>query len=343
MPMGNQTIEQASATARVLAYGEAKRKKTWWAIQAAMAGFNVLLLDGDKGHEIINQIPEKNDAPWKHRVRIIQCADTFSKPVFCDLVTRFLNGATIRWNDTTNKIVPTGGKIEEAHAHFVLEASKLGENDILVLDSWTSFIHSLHLNYCIEADVNILTVQKDDQTWNGYEYSGRISNFVIGKTKGLKCHVVVIAHEQKDELTVPKRNDRTGKMERELTGEVRTTIASASKNHARSVAASFSDVLYFNMHGATNYVDARADQFRLGGSRNINAEKMLDQFHLGDMLKQLGHAPKKDAPMPGCVYYAPGELNKQMAPVPTKAEGVITPQAEGKKVGFTLGSPTPGK
>jgi hypothetical protein len=336
MPLGNETIQEASATFRGLLYGMPKTKKTWWAMTAAMAGFNVLFLDGDKGHEIINKMPEDaKTGKWKHRVRIIACSDTLKKPVFCDFATRFLDGKTIKWDDHDNRILALGEQPNPEHAHFVLEAAKLTSNDVLVTDSLSSMVVSLNQNFYNETSMDMTKVNKEENTRGCYEYSGRLLNFMISKLKGLSSHSVLIAHEGIHEVTTPAKNDKTGKWDRAPTGEVNTIIQSSSRNHAASIAGNFSDVLYFNMHGNTHYIDARPSEHRVGGSRSLNKEFMLSDLSLGQILNELGHHAAPDSDMPGCIYYAPGELQGSVA----RAVGsTIAPNAQ-KTVGFQLGKP----
>lgn len=335
MPMGNLTIEAASAHLRGLFYGKPKTMKTWWALTAAMAGFNVLLFDGDMGHEIINKMPDTGDdgKPWKHRVRIIACGDTLKKPVFCDVLTRFLDGKTIKWDDTLSELRPLGDKLRDGSSHFVLEATKMTPNDVVIVDSWTALCTSLQHNFYNETSLDITKVQKDGNTRGLFEYTGRLASFILKRLKGLDCHVIVIAHEGVHELSKPIFNSQTGKWDREPTGEVNTIIQSTSRNHSASIAGDFSDVLYFNLHGNTNYIDGKATEDRVGGSRSINKEFMLKDLSLGAQLRALGHNPVPDAEMPGCMFYGPGELGASSQPT---SGGVIVPSTE-KKVGFSLG------
>ena len=71
---------------RILMYGNAHTKKTWWAGKAAEAGYNVLLIDGDNNWHILRQIK----AEAQKRIQILSMSDNRGRPIFASALTRLL-------------------------------------------------------------------------------------------------------------------------------------------------------------------------------------------------------------------------------------------------------------
>ena len=90
-------------------------------------------------------------------IRIINCFDTINKSVFSDFVARLLRGDTVYWNDDDNK---RASRVEPANNTFVLNASKLTANDVLVLDSWTAIVWSTTVNMADEKDIDLSDAAK---------------------------------------------------------------------------------------------------------------------------------------------------------------------------------------
>lgn len=317
MPYGDQ-LEDVQI--RIMEFGRPKLKKTWWAMQAAAAGFNVLLLDGDKGAGIVKQV----DSSIRRRLRIIECADKLNVPVFADFITRFLAGHTIRWDDTDNKVIPTIQVPKPDHAHFIIDATKLTLNDVVVLDSWSALVVSYTWQYFMENGLDLNKEPKDK--WGNFRYSDRMLNWVLSAIKALPCHVIVIAHEMTNEETEPVKNQE-GKVEKILTGEVNIQADSSSRNHGGKLPKHFSDILYFYKKGTHIYIDTRAIEGRDGGSRLIYDDREWSKLQFTDFVKASGLVYEQDAPMPGCVYFAPGEMQTALPAQKAVVLGQTKPQA----------------
>lgn len=317
MPYGDQLND---LQIRLMLFGRPKLKKTWWAMNAAAAGFNVLLLDGDKGAGIIQQVNHN----IRRRLRIIECADKLNVPVFADFITRFLAGHTIRWDDTDNRVIPTIQVPNPTHAHFIIDATKLTLNDVVVLDSWSSLVVSFVWQYHMENGIDLNKEPKDK--WGNFRYSDRMLNWILSAIKAIPCHVIVIAHEMTNEETEPKHNQE-GKIERVLTGEINIQADSSSRNHGGKLPKHFSDILYFHKKGTHIYVDTRAIEGRDGGSRLIYDDREWDKLQFTDFVKASGLEFQQDAPMPGCVYFEPGMMQTALPPAKTVVLGQTKPQA----------------
>lgn len=298
MPRASDQVENNEFLLRVLAYGPAKARKTWWAATAAEAGFNVLLINGDDGTQVL-----KNLSPEAlSRIRIIDCYDVFGNPRMAEFMTRFLKGGPVYWDDTVGKTVPVG-VFKETSAHFLLEAKKLGPSDVLIVDSWTALADGVTLKLCNDMNVDLSDGNKLE--WDLYGPAGRLLTWMLQQLVGLSCHCILIAHQDNYEKA---KKDARGKLTAEIEFS-RLQVKSSSRPHAMTIPKFFSDVLYFNMIGTNYYIDTAAHALRDGGCRGIPPKNWAwKELSFGELCRQ-AHAILKTAPvedMPAAIYYPAG-------------------------------------
>lgn len=300
MPTLDTMIDDKQMLLRVLAYGPAKAKKTWFAGTAAEAGFNVLMLNGDDGHHILKNI--RRDA--QKRIRIINCFDKLSSPQMGAVAVRMLRGDRVLWDDTDNKMIKLP---VEGHGHFILDTSKLTPRDVLLIDSWTALQWSIKWNSAMQKNVDLSDDSDNKPDWEVYGDSGRLLDWCLAQISGLNCHVIVIGHS---EIYEKYKKDSKGKQTAEIEFS-RTQPISSSRAHAMKLAKYFSDVLYFQMIGNQYYIDTGARADRDSGSRNVEPKNWKWEELSFGKLCELANAtlPAADAPveMPAAAYYAPGE------------------------------------
>lgn len=298
MPYGQDYNDEQM---RLLYFGKAGLRKTWHALNAAATGLNVIVFDGDKGVGIIKQV----DPSIRSRIRIISCADQLNKPVFADLLVKFLSGYTIRWDDTANEIVPTIKHPTPTHGHFVIDATKLTKNDLLIIDSWSAIVSSLTWQYFFEKGIDLSKEPPDK--WGLFRYQDRMLSWILSALKSIRANVIVIAHEFTNEETEPtKKTD--GTVERLLTGETNIQADSSSRNHGGKLPKHFSDVLYFYKRGTHVYIDTRTIEGRDSKSRLVYADDTWEKMQFDLFLKASGLQFEPDADMPGCQWFAPGTI-----------------------------------
>lgn len=293
MPPANKAIE-AGHFLRAFIYGQDKTKKTWWALKAAEAGFNVVLLDCDGGSQIVNQIDEKA----RERIMIVDIVDTLERAVAAEFIAMFLREAnTFTWDEDAKQFTLTPNP---KHAHLVVDAKALDKNTVLVLDSWTALAASTTFRYALEQRIDLSDADKTD--WDGYGWQGRFLTFVLMKLKALRCHVIVIGHE-----TTYEKRAADGK----TIVWSKTVPVSSSNNHALTIGKNFNDVLRFRALSSTVFkIEASASSDSAGGSRAL-APTTYDWAACPPevLFKNLGvFAPEDLEPQTAFRWFAPGEV-----------------------------------
>lgn len=302
-------IKQEHKLVQLLIYGIAKVKKTWWAAGAATAGYNVILLNGEKGgYEIINHVLSTQEQSF---ITVIDAVDKFHDATFIKTLAMLAKGQDVVWD--IDKRMPAEGSCDLEHEHFVLNLSKLTPNDVVILDSMTALAHSSTLQVAKEQGIDLSDAKKPQ--WDYFGYQARIMDWLIGQFRAFPCHLIVIGHEVTYEKRKPDPNDRTGK--REVIDWVRRQPASCSNPHGMKLAKEFADILYFyRISGETIKIDTRGEKDRDGGCRNleprlydwaINSNKD-NELSFDKVAHLVGATPSKDNPeTPGLKYFPAGE------------------------------------
>jgi hypothetical protein len=339
MPPADIAAKSPHERLRVLAYGKAKTKKTWWAAQAAEAGFNVILIDGDDGAHIVRNIRADAQA----RIQIVNVVDTLDRPVFCDFMARMLaqraNNEVI-WNEVTRAAQLPTTKANPEHSYYVIDVRKFTANDVLVIDSWSALVDSLMMRFAVEQKIDLADAKKTE--WEGYGFSGRLATFFLAQLHALPCHVVVISHESvyEKKKNVDKGNGRI----EQIVEYTRTQPVSTSNPHAMQLAKHFSDVLHFTQVNELTYkINAGGEQYRDGGSRNVPPRKYNwpegkdseAELSFARLVQALGYAlPENVSVSAGCRWYAPGDDSFSLASkVPPRTPTGPTPLTGGAQGG----------
>lgn len=246
---------------RSMFFGEPKTKKTWFSVKkTAEAGYNVLLLNADKGlgREIIKDIePEA-----LKRIHVIDCADAGPFANFSFFMTYLLKGETIIWDDDDNKLARLTQNKE--HNHYIIKPKLLTSKDVIIVDSYTKLVLSLILQYATENGIDLSKADRTD--WDGYGWEGRLLDWMLGQLTLFDCNWIWIAHDGLHEKRVKDPNNP----KREIVVSTSIHPKSSSRPHALTVSENFNDILYFFAgEDAEIYIDTRKLHNRDGGSRNI--------------------------------------------------------------------------
>lgn len=312
MPMGDAVID---FLLHQLYYGEPKTRKTWKSMQAAEQNFNVLIFDGDDGSQIVNQI--RPDA--KKNIRIIACGDRMDYPVFSDTIVRFLGGMNVLWDDTENRMATPMDNYDPTHAYFQLNSSKLTNNDVAVLDSWTALQFSAKWRWMLDNGHDITSGQRPADGFGMYSYTDMILDWILKAWNKLPCHTIIIAHKQTIDVVKKMATGSTDNKGRPIvaqvpTGSQKTVPISASKPHAEKLAKEFSDILDFQKVGSHIYIDTTTTEGRDGGSRTLHGNFAWEEITMAVMLAPLGiKPPESPQDMPACLYFPPGAQTEEQA------------------------------
>lgn len=317
MPKGDNISE---LNARLLAYGKAGLRKTWWAMEAAKYGFNPIVFDGDRGGAIASKL----DPAIRGRIDIINCGDTVSAAQFANIVLKFVQNETIVWDDVDNKALIPGGKWKPDHAHYVLDMSKLTKDDVLILDSWDALMTSIQHTKFKEDGEDVFASKVGDLR-GVFGYQSRIGTAILNKLRALPCQVIVIAHEAINEITEPKYNEKKDQVDRIPTGEIYTQPLSSSRAHGQTLSDKFTDVLYFYMRGPRIRISTKPDEEREGKSRLVYVDDEWEKVTFKQFTDALGYTPQGIGGK-ACMYYPAGESPQTSAQ--QKATSAPLPQQE---------------
>jgi len=274
---------------------------------AAEAGFNVVLLDGDDGSQVVRQLPPK----VQEKVLVVDVRDLIDRAVFKEFLAVFVRAkANFYWNEQERKADYRTFNPESSYIKF--NPSLLTQNDVLILDSWKAFTKSTLLAYVLANDLDLSDAEKEE--WPGYSYQSLFQDFVLKSMHCLKCHVIVIGHE-----TVYEKWDRRNKKEPKLLSR-KTQIVSSSGPHAKTVMTEFTDILYVERLGPSTFtINTGGDTDRIGGSRLIEPRVFqYDALPVTALLEKIG-AKSTGEPCHGAQWFSSGkELSeiKQNSPTP---------------------------
>ncbi len=271
---------------RVLAFGPAKVKKTWWAAKAADAGFNVLLLDGDDGSQILTQVDKES----LEKIHVIDIVDKQEMPVMCHFITRFLKGDPFMWEEEDKSVLLRTASAVEDRSYYIFNPSKLTPHDVVIIDSWSALCWSLAWRWYKENNVKVDDAdQAKTSQWSGYRWSGAMASWMLKQIKTLNCHVIVIGHQSVYE----KRHDEivNGKT-KQVVEWSRTQVKSISGPHGLELAKEFSEVLFFSVNGSRFSIDSKSYKDRDGGCRVIPPKLWnWEELQFGDIIKMAGISP----------------------------------------------------
>lgn len=251
--------EPQNSLARIMIYGAPKTRKTWWAIGAATAGFNTILLDGDDGHHIVSQIPDEA----RQRIGILKLVDDFDNAHFYNFLVRLSRGKDFAINETTRKAVianqPKQWKDEDPHV--LVRPKHLTRNDVIIIDSWTALCSSMSRHY--NKANQVVDIDAEKQEWDDYAWAKRFSSKLLSYLHALPCHVVVICHSH-----IYEKYEGQGR-NRKLISQTEQPVSYSGPQGA-ILAKEFSDILYTYMdHMKNNKISTRKLHDRAGGSRTF--------------------------------------------------------------------------
>lgn len=219
---------------RIFAYGREKSKKTWWAARACELGFNTILINGEKGGtQIVKNIPAKA----REKLLIVNVVNTPTRAIFAAFMANLCRpGNVFTWDEQDSCTIFGLRNIQHSFVEF--DVTKLTENDVVIIDSWTTLAASVFFAYAIEHKIDLTNAAREE--WDGFGWEGRFLDFVLNSISTWPCHVIVIGHA----VVYEKYNDKKGS-ERKLLSATTQPISSSGP-HASKVCNKFNDVLYFD-------------------------------------------------------------------------------------------------
>lgn len=236
MPRMDDSIDN-NETAHMLIYGAPKTRKTTWALNAALHGFNVIYADTDHSFHIAKSLPLEARKRIYH-LDLRSPEGKFENAGALALV-KAVEQSALYYDETTRKYTPAR-KIEPDNDIALLDFSKMTSKDVLVVDSWTAVCQQLALSQRPVLDATSLHKLE----WDDYAKIRLVlDNFLMNLTK-LPCHVIVVGHS---ETYAKRRPDADPKSKpNEAVEQVRMQPVSITRAHGEGLAGQFSDALYFD-------------------------------------------------------------------------------------------------
>lgn len=239
-------IHASHALIKALIIGDPKAGKTDWAVRAAEAGFNVLLMDGDVAIQTVQQLSQAA----KERIFYMDVSDNLvgeSDPRMIETVAGFMTSSRFLWNDRTQREFSAirDPKTEDGFAAdeiWEFRPAKLNENWVFIPDSWTTLAYSAMIAKANDMGESLADVEKIERGI----YSGvgnRLTN-IAATIQKMPCHVIVPGHSEQYEKTKSPEN-KTVKEVKETEKIIEWTKMipkSSSKPHGLTLGKFFSDV-----------------------------------------------------------------------------------------------------
>lgn len=297
MPMADTYDEDYGRPTRTFLYGPDKTKKTWWALRAAEAGFNVVLIDGDDGASINKQLPIEA----RKRILIIDAVNTTNVQTFARFVATFMRGKPFVWDEKAKSSLLPNSKLNPERSYVYFDVSKLTTNDVVILDSWTRLASSLLLEWANENNVDLTAVEKESDNFSLLNYQSRYLDFTLSKIATFPCHFIAIGHE-----TVYEKYEGKGKDRKMI--EQKTQPFSSTGPHAKKIGAHFSNILRFTKLSDLAFrIDAGGDANTMGGCRQLKPEKFdWKAISPATIFKAVGFEGNPNQKCEGAVYIPPG-------------------------------------
>jgi hypothetical protein len=288
MPASHQLIH-------ALICAEEKAGKTTWLLQAAEAGFNVLLLDGDVAQQRIAELsPEA-----KARIFYMDVSDRLvgdADPRMIRIVANLFTSTVFLWNDSKQDMYsPTkdphdpesGACLDEI---WEIRPGRLDHTWVLGIDSWTTLQYSAKLDKAASLGVDIADVEKIER--NIYSGVGnRLTNIAVTQQKA-PCHTVVLGHPTQYE----KRKSQDNMTVREATRENEQIIEwtkmipiSSSNPHGFTIGKFFSDIGWIDVSptGKRTIDFTKTSRRTSGGNLDSKGDPKVDH-RFEDLVRKVG-------------------------------------------------------
>lgn len=252
MPLATDFVTQPELI-RAFVYGFDKTKKTTWALEAAKAGYRVLLLDFNKGANVLRHFPKE----ILNKIYILSFADG-PHDNFCSIASAaILRNLDFYFHEQKRLISPR--RIAGAYHCNLCD---FGTDTVIVFDGYTDIVKSSLKQFAKEQNLDLSEAEK--QEWPGFGWQGRYLTWVISRIKTItNCHTITIGHSTVYEK---HKKDSQGKQLPEIEFTRRQPVSS-SNPHGMTITSEFNEVMYFSIQNSVNFIDVKSSDEQCGGSR----------------------------------------------------------------------------
>lgn len=342
MPRGNN-MQNSTAVPLIHAMilGDEKVGKTTWLLEAAEAGFNILMLDGDVASQRIADL----SPAAQERIFYMDVSDDLvgeHDPRMIHTVATLMTSSKFLWNDTKQREYSrakdshdeeTGACLDEI---WEIRPAKFDHNWIIGIDSWTTLSYSAMLDKAMDLGVDIAMIEKAEQ--NMYQGVGnRLTNIAIVQQKA-PCHTVIIGHGDQYEKQANPDKTTAGavKMKDKIIEWTKMIPKSSSRPHGYTLGKFFSDIgwLESDKWGKRKIDFTKTSERTSGGNLNSKGDPKSDHRFI-DLVKKIGGAAPSGDMGEGLIIHPPGTF------LPAAAKPALALGAKPKAATPALESPKP--
>ena len=291
MPRMNDT-SGASTLAKLLLIGDGKLGKTYYAALAAKAGFNVLYLDGDVGAATISSMVKSGalTSDEASRIYLLDIRDTIMGGMrdtkMTESIDELFSSIVVRWNDTLQRMA----KRNDTGEIWELRLGKMGQNDLLIVDSWTGYTDSLMLAVARANNVDISTA-KTPEMRPVYQGASLKATQTLQVIRSVPCHVIVIAHpDEYSHMTNPEGRKVGAINEKDKTIDWTKMIPkTTSKPQGLLMSKYFTDVAWIELSpdGKERRLNFKPKNDRVSGG-HFDDIKSIEEYSFANLVKQIG-------------------------------------------------------
>jgi len=281
-----------STLMKLLLVGDSKIGKTYYAALAAKAGFNILYLDGDVGATTISSMVRSGilSAEDASRIYLIDCRDTIAggkrDTRFVEFINEFTSSIKFRWNETENRLARRNdtGEIWE------ICPAKMGEGDLIIMDSWTAYAESVML-WCARANSVDIASASTSEMRPVYQGGGLKTTEMLQVIRSLPCHMIAVGHPDEYQHTTNPDGRKVGAV-KEVDKVIEWTkgvAKSTSKPQGLQMGKYFTDVGWMELSpdGKERRISFKPSNDRVVGG-HFSEVKSIEEYSFANMIKQIG-------------------------------------------------------
>jgi len=329
MPRATE-MNDSNKLIKLLLVGPSMVGKTHYALQAALAGFNLFYLDGDVAGRALSSQPDA----IKKRVFYLDARDEFQEgqyvPRFATLMKLLCFSPVVYWNDSKQRTYsPATADLNDPI--WAIRLSRLGPKDVLVIDSLTSLSNSVMRERADEAGIDLTDIERAERSIYA-SARNQMSGFLT-MIRAAKCHVILLAHvdEWEQRRKNPGQVKQQSKEDNMIIVGTRQVPMTVSKPFGAAIAKDFTDAGWLSINAmGDRIIDFTPSADREGGGALTGKGKVSDMSWT-HICKLAGVTlPGPDAP---CEMRAIEELTvEDMQAKVVESPKVITPSATPTKV-----------
>lgn len=327
--LGESTDQQpAISTGKLLLLGDTKSGKTDWAMRAAEHGYNILYLDGDVAIQTLLDKKRGLSKEALARVNYVDIRDRQDKdgnyePFMAKFFVDFTTQGLVTWNDTKGQTFDKRHYVQDFETNaedgspskpiggdkvWQMRPARLGPNDVLILDSWTTLVTSLQQWKASDLGIDILEIEKMERDM--YTGTAHKATQFLTLLNTLRCHVIVIGHPREYQKKSPPPKSKGQVAEKDMTLDWSKMVpASTSNPHSLTMGKNFSDIAWIDVTGGRGRkIDFRVGTDRIGGG-HLGEYVDIESFSFADYVASIGGRPATGAGPDGWLTrYGPGEF-----------------------------------